>query len=378
MSDEKIVVAFVSWTLIGMGGSEHVVYDIARKLDRKHFSVIIISFEDGPVRYLYEEIGIKVHVLLKKKKNDINFYQRFRKILNKEKIDIINAHHYYPFIYSFIATIGTSIKLIYTEHSRWQLEQLPIAKKILNIIMLRKSDALVAISKQIEDYYLHRLRINPIKICQISNGVDLDIYKKKVESKIKQDIGLQLHEKTIGMVANLRPEKNHKLLISAFVNVVKVMKDVRLILIGLDCMNGEIQSFANQTSVSDKIHFLGQREDIPELLSILDIICLPSQYEGLPLTILEGMACGVPVVGSDVLGISEVVEHDVNGLLFPLNDERKLTDTLLLVLNDSKLRDRFSKDGRLFVIQNYSLDKKVGEYERLFRSIFYGQYFLSS
>ena len=367
--EKKIKVAFVIWTLIGMGGSERVVYDIARKLDRERYSVIIITFEDGPVRNIYKDIGITVYIISKKKWIDLDFILRLRKVFVMERIDVVNPHHYGPLIYTFIATRNMRTKLIYTEHSRWQLEQLSLIKKMLNMIMLHRSDALIAISKQIEDYYIRNLRIRSEKVHLINNGIDLDIYNKKTNKYLKRSFGLQEHEKVIGIVANLRPEKNHKLLISAFSNVAAIQKDVRLFLIGLDCMGGEAHLFAAKSNASDKIHFLGQREDVPALLSILDLLCLPSKYEGLPLTLLEAMACGVPVIGSDVLGINEVVKHNVNGLLFPPNDEKQLTENLLYLLNDDSLRNRIAEAGRSFVIRNFSLDEKVKEYEQLFSTV---------
>lgn len=279
--DYKIKIAFILWTLVGMGGSEKVVYDIVRKLNKQHYSILIISFNDGPVRALYENLDIKVNVITKEKRNVIRFIYDIKRILSDEAIDIVNPHHFGPLLYVFIATRFSNMKLVYTEHSRWQLEQLGPLFQIMNRIMLWKSEAVVAISKQIQDYYLRTLKLSTKKVYLIPNGIDIELYKNNRD--LRRSLGIGEHEKVIGMVANLRPEKNHKLLISAFSTVTSILKDVKLLLIGLDCMDGEVQRFAAQSSASDRIYFLGRREDIPELLNILDILCLPSIYEGLPL-----------------------------------------------------------------------------------------------
>jgi glycosyltransferase involved in cell wall biosynthesis len=368
--NEKIKVAFILWSLIGMGGSERVVYDITRNLDRQRYSVLIISFEDGPVRTLYEKLGIKVYTISKKNNYDLGFVHSLRKILKDEAINIVNPHHFGPLLYTFVATRLMNIKLVYTEHSRWQLEQLTTLKKVLNLIMLWRSAAVVAISKQTQNYYSQSLMLRESSVHLITNGIDIAIYKKKKKCHLRQSLGIGDHEKVIGMVAHLRPEKNHKLLISAFSNLARIMNDVKLILVGADGMDGEIQKYAAQSDGSDKILFLGSRNDIPELLDIFDIFCLPSVYEGLPLTILEAMAAGVPVIGSDVLGINEVVVNNVNGLLFPSNDDQKLTETLLLLLKDSSLRYRLSSAGKSFVAQQYSLDNMIKKYDELFQIIY--------
>ena len=180
-----------------------------------------------------------------------------------------------------------------------------------------KADAVVAISGQMEDYYRSRTGLNNRKVHLITNGVDLERYENVPVNGLRSNLGIKEEERVVGMVANIRPEKNHKLVISAFSDVAKKLKNVRLLLVGLDCMNGEIQRFASDSGAGEKILFLGKRDDVPELLKIIDLFCLPSIYEGMPLTVLEAMASGVPVIGSDTLGINEIVKDGVNGMLFP-------------------------------------------------------------
>jgi glycosyltransferase involved in cell wall biosynthesis len=366
---ERTGVAFVLWTLEGMGGSEKVVYEIARKIDREKFDVIIVAFSDGPVREIYEKIGTRVFTIKKKNKTDFSFVLRLRKIFVQEKIDVINAHHFHPFLYTSIATIGLGIGLVYTEHSRWQLEELPLMKKFINRVLLEKAGAIVAISKQISDYYIHFLKVESGKIHLISNGVDIGLYKKKNSHYFRQKLNIGINEKVVGIIANLRPEKNHKLLIAAFSDVAANIKDVRLVIVGWDCMNGEVQRIASTSSAAEKIIFLGRREDVPDVLSTFDVFCLPSVHEGLPLTLLEAMASGIPVVGSDVLGINEIVKNDVNGMLFPNNDRVALFDLLCSLLKDENLRNRLSNTAFPFVEREFSLDEKVKDYEKLFSSL---------
>jgi glycosyltransferase involved in cell wall biosynthesis len=365
----KIGIAFVLWTLEGMAGSERVVYDIVRKLDRRRYSVVIIGFADGPVRKMYEDAGARAYVVSKKKRIDLKFICDLRRILLRENIEVVNPHHYYPLKYSFLATRFSGIKLAYTEHSRWQLEQLTPLNSIANRLFLRRSDAVVAISRQIEDYYRNGMRLKKDKIHLITNGVDLAVYEGANGDHLRHQLGIEKQERVVGMVGNIRPEKNHKLLISAFWTIAKELKNVRLILVGLDLMNGEIQSFATKIGAGKSILFLGQRDDVPDLLKIFDVYCLPSLYEGMPLTVLEAMASGVPVIGSDTLGINEVINDNVNGILFPVNDEQRLAELIKKLLVDQNLRNRLRESAKAFVKQNYSLDDKVKQYDNLFQTL---------
>lgn len=352
-----------------MGGSERVVYNLARKIDRNGFDLILIGFADGPVRKRYEDMGVPVIILKKKEHIDLSLIMKLRKVFRAQSIDILNPHHYGPFLYTSLANIGHKAKMVYTEHSRWQLEELSLKERILNRIMIARTDAVMAISRQIEDYYLRKLKLKREKVRFIGNGIDLAYFKWKQGQGLRESLGIGAKEKVIGMVANLRPEKNHKLLISAFARVAGRLRDIKLVLAGTDCMNGEVQKYAASTDISDRVLFLGQRDDIPELLSVFDVFCLPSVHEGMPLTLLEAMAVGVPIVGSDVMGINEVIVNGSTGLLFPAGNEEKLAEEIGRVLTDKELSHRLSFAAREFVVRNFSLDDKAEEYQELFNTL---------
>jgi len=366
----KIRIAFVLWSLEGMGGSESVVFDIVRKLDKNLFEVLVIGLKDGPVRQLYEEIGVKIEVVSKTQKYDFGFVQRIRHVLKKEKIHLVNAHHFEPLLYSFLATRMTKIKLIYTEHSVWQYLEMDFLKRNLCNFILWNTDAIVAISKQLLQYYRDNPFVSKHKTHLIINGIDLSRFKCADRTKLKKELGFRPNDILIGVVANLRPEKNHKVLISAFSKLSETLIDSHLVLVGLDCMDGEIQLYASSMRAADRIHFLGYRQDVTGLLNIFDVFCLSSVNEGLPLVLLEAMACGVPVVGSDVMGINEVITDNVNGLLFPNGDETMLVEKIKKLLREDSLRFKLHKAGLAYVKEKYCLDDKVREYTNLFQKMF--------
>ena len=368
-TENKIKIAFVVWTLEGMGGSERVVFDIVRKLNKNRYEIFVLSFKDGPVRNLYENLGAKVRVFIKRRKIDLNFIKDIRNYLVEKDIDILNPHHLSPFYCSFLAARRTSAKILFTEHSQWQLEELGLAWKILNKILFRKVDGFVAISEQIKRFYLSELKLRQDRIHLITNGIDLYRFRKMDHNGKKWELGFESNDKIIGMVANIRPEKNHKLLLSAFNEIAKEMKDTHLLLVGFDCMDGRVQEISRKFEVADRIHFLGMREDVPEILNILDIFCLTSFHEGLPISVLEAMACEVPVVGADVLGINEVIKDKENGLLFPLKDERTLINYLRSLLINDDLRRAMGRRGRIYVEANYNLERKMEDYDALFENL---------
>jgi glycosyltransferase involved in cell wall biosynthesis len=368
---DKIKIAFVIWTLEGMAGSERVVFDIVRTLDKNKYETFVLSFRDGPIRKLYEKVGAKVSIFSKGKKHGFNFIRMFRHYLIEENIDILNAHHLSPFYCSFLAARKTRIKILFTEHSVWQLEELGLARKILNKILFNKVDVFIAISEQIRRYYLDKLKLKKNKIYLITNGIDLNRFKKVEANYKKLELGFRPEDKIIGMVATIRPEKNHKMLLSAYCKIAGEIKNAHLVFVGRDFMNGKVHSVARNCGFTDCIHFLGEREDVAEILGIFDIFCLTSFHEGLPISLLEAMACEVPVIGSNVMGINEVIKDKENGILFPIDDEEKLIKNIKNLLINDELRRTIGRKGRIYVEENYNLERKIKDYDALFEHLMY-------
>lgn len=363
----KISLGFVVWSLDALGGSEKVVYDIARKLNRMDYVITVISLKDGHMRERYGGLGVKIRVVDRSSKTAM--IRTLRKAIIEEGIEILNPHHFPPLFYSSIASAGLGTSIVYTEHSRWQMEQLPLAWKMINRVILNRIDAVVALSAQIEDYYARRLRLRPGRIHVILNGIDLESYRSIDAAAARNSLGIKEGEKVIGTVAHFRPEKNHRLLISAFSELLKNGVDARLVLVGRDFMNGEIQNFASALNVTDRLLFLGERMDVPRILQTFDVFCLPSCYEGMPLTVLEAMAAGIPVVGSNVLGINEVVTNGRNGLLFPDNSAGHLANCIKTLLDSPDLRRRLTQAAKNDVKIRFSIDEKAFQYDRLFHAM---------
>jgi glycosyltransferase involved in cell wall biosynthesis len=366
MYKKKIKIGFAIWTLKGMGGSEKLVYEVSSKLDRNKFEPCIISFEEGSVREIYQKSGIEVYSIEKKKWFDFKFLTEIRKILKIKRIEIINAHHYYPFLYLTISAIGLKTKIIYTEHAKWTIEEFSTLRKLLIKILLLKASAVIAISKQIFNYWKLCFKINSSKIIYLPNGIDIDRYSGYSNKNIRNRLGIFENQKVIGIIANLRPEKNHKILISAFRDIEADSNNFILMIVGLDCMGGELQKFCKKSGNENTIKFLGKRDDIPEILGSIDIFCLPSVHEGLPLILLEAMAANVPIVASDVVGNNEVIIDNFNGLLFKPNDKDDLKNKIIMVLEDDYLKSKIRKNAKLFIEKNYSIKEMLKNYEKLF------------
>ena len=195
-----------------------------------------------------------------------------------------------------------------------------------------------------------------------------------IKKKLRKELKIAEDEKVIGIVANLKRIKNHIFLLRAFDELIKSYKNAKLLLVGQgfkdDPENTEedLRNYADKNGLKEKVLFLGYRSDIPELLSIMDIFCLTSFKEGLPISLIEAMAAGLPIVGTDVEGIRDTINPDKNGFLVKAGDVNGLKRALQVLLKDESLKQRFGMESRL-LSKEYSLQQCVNKYQNLFRLV---------
>jgi len=206
--------------------------------------------------------------------------------------------------------------------------------------------------------------VKPEKVKVIINGVelpqnDVDPLKKRAE------LGLNPLDMVIMHVANLRPVKGHKYLIEAFAGVEKRFAGIRLVLIGKDELNGELQSLAKSLNVQDKVLFLGQRLDVDELLAVSDICVLPSLSEGLSNAILEYMSHGKPVIATRVGGNPEIIQHGYNGLLVDKANAQQLAAALLELIESEHQRTTLGTNGLNMIQYHFSIQAMMNNYQKV-------------
>ena len=360
---------------VAMGGTERIVLDLARKIDRTRFNIYMAYFNDGAMRKDFEGICQGTFRIPKKSGLDPIAMKRISNIIKENQIDVINAHHYMPFFYSFPGSrILHRKKLIYTEHSVFEVEKILSSKhrKVLSF-MMPYANSVIGVSREIGETFKNAYPKYSDKIRVIVNGVDVDRFNITVErNRLRADWGLSPDNFVIVTVANFRRVKNHACLIRALNLLYTSHPQIRLLLVGQgfpqDEENSEVQvrDLINMYGLQEKVVFTGFQNDIPSMLKISDVFCLPSFSEGLPVGVLEAMAAKIPVVGSDVKGINEIVSQDDTGLLFSSNDENSLAHALERLIKDPTLRDLISRNAYEYVSNEHGLLQWVAAYEGLF------------
>lgn len=359
------------------GGSETLVYDVASRLDRQLFEVSLAYFQfygSEGFKEAFLDHGIRLYHIPRSGAADFSAMRMMADVIRDSNIDIVNAHHFVSMFYSFYACkIAHCRKLVYTEHSSWEVEGVSLKWTVLGRIIMRQVDCVVGVSDEITQALVTKFHLQQRSAETIRNGVDLDGHSvSRDEKSIRAEFGLAGHERVVMTVANFRKVKNHLFLLRGFKELVKELGNVKLFLIGQGIENdrenteSDVRGYVEENGLNENVILTGHRSDVRDLLSIADVFCLTSYREGLPISILEAMSAGLPVIGTNVPGIRDVITHEQNGILIELGDWKALKDAMLKILTNKELKCNYGKASRKIVEESYSMTQCVGRYQDLF------------
>jgi len=209
------------------------------------------------------------------------------------------------------------------------------------------------------------------RLWRIHNGVDLDLFRPATPDErraAREGMGIAGDCVVMTCVASLRPVKNHRLLFQA---VGKLDDRVLLLLIGDGPLQGDLERDARELGMEDRVRFVGRvtTDELPRVLGASDLCVLTSDSEGLPTSLLEAMACGLPVVAASVGGIPELVINGETGLLVPPGDVEALTEAIRAVEADDRLRERMGRAGRERAEKAFGLRRMADAYVEVYRKL---------
>jgi glycosyltransferase involved in cell wall biosynthesis len=357
------------------GGSEKLVYELISGLDKSIFSPSIAWFRDMDMVKDFEKLNIALYYVPKIKRLDLQAVASLSKVIKTTKPQIVNVHHSMPLVYSYFGCkLRNHVKLVYTEHS---LSEVKIDSLLWNSVkgyMLKNCDAIIGVSEEISNSLRMTYNLKQKQVYSIKNGVNINKFSKG-NDEVNQAGAMGHHHVCIVMVANFRKNKNHVFLLKSFSDLRKKYNNVHLVLIGQGFKNDpensehEILDTIKKLNLGSSVSLLGYCQNVSELLSQMDIACLCSDKEGLPLSLLEAMAAELPIVGTNVEGIRDVVLHNYNGFLVEKGNIQKFANALDILVKDRELRKTFGRRSREIAAQQYSLENCIKEYEKLFMDL---------
>jgi glycosyltransferase involved in cell wall biosynthesis len=226
----------------------------------------------------------------------------------------------------------------------------------------------LAISEAVKEHLMRDFSVKEECIKVVHNGIDVS--KRRAQSaerkaEVKRKFGLS-EGLVVGIVARLSDVKGHVYLIKAMREVLNRVLEAQLLIVGEGKMKSELVRLVKNLGMSKKVFFVPEVEDVSEVLSIMDIFVMPSLKEGLGLALMEAMASGLAVIGSDVGGIKSLIQHGHNGLLVAPRDVQGLRDAILELIPDLPKRELLGKRAEEFISESFPLEKMVLETEKAY------------
>ncbi|WP_300621958.1 glycosyltransferase [uncultured Fusobacterium sp.] len=341
---------------LGSGGAEKLIYDMTIELQKRgiDFSVILLTSVNCIYGKRLLEKGIDV-IYLSDRWDIYSPKNIFRLIKVLKDYDIIHTHIYSAQLWTVIASLYLDKKKIYitTEHSNSNNRRGRVLFKLIDRMMYSRYSNIACITSKVRDSLVEWIGNND-KFRVIENGIDIDSILSFKE-RTRKELGFKEDDILLCQIARLNIVKNHE---TSFKALKELPQKYKLILLGEGERKDELLRLAEQLGISDRVYFLGYRDDVYGVLKAMNISLLTSQYEGLPISCLESMLL-VPFIGSRVPGIKEVVAG--YGELFELNNHLELKDLILKVVEDRELYEKLKRECNKRATE-YSIKKCVDKY----------------
>jgi glycosyltransferase involved in cell wall biosynthesis len=233
----------------------------------------------------------------------------------------------------------------------------------------QKSHRIIAVSESTRRYLLSHEDLDDSSVITISNGIDTERFRPAIGAQRKQarsELGMPADAFVIGGVGRLVSQKNFLLFLKVASNILKHYPEVRFAIAGTGPLEPILQAEAENLGISSQIIFIGHVSNRQSLYHALDILLITSDFEGTPMTLLEAMASGIPVVASGVDGIAEVCSDGVNSLLALPGNSISFEQSLSRIISDQALRDDFASAGRRTILERYDIKGITERVERVY------------
>ncbi len=352
---------------LGIGGAEKLIVEGARFWDRDRFDYRVayaLPWKDQLVQPLLDQ-GVPVECFGSKRGMTPASALRFARLTRRWDASIVHAH--LPSM-GAVARVTQRVPVVYTEHNLAGSYRLPV--RFVNRATYARNAAVIAVS----DAVATSLDSYPSSSKQvIANGVDVG---GDVDTTgVREALGIRESEYLVVHVGNIRPLKGHTTLVAAAASLDAIRKDIQIVSIGGEKTEGDLAAIcamAAELGVSDRIRFLGRREDALAFIAASDVYVNPADVEGLPVTILEALSLARPVVATSVGGVPSIVRNGETGILVPPGDPDAIAKAIAWMVDNQDAAAEYGSNGRALIEQRHSIEHMVRETEAVYDRVLRG------
>lgn len=375
---------------LDVGGVQETIRNLAKYLPRAGHATVVCTFADGPLRPEIEELGVPVVVLPRRTHRVIEFprfcgellraRRALAEVIDRHRVDVVLQTQANPTLSLLVVslrlrrglqvwwTIQNTVFLVRRDQltrDYWLLGAKRVAHRWLYRIGARSVHGVIAVSDETARA-VHAFGIPDRQVTVVCNAVDLERYPAPIDRAAKRaELGFGPHEHVMIMVGTFKRQKGHVHLVDAAAAVLPDHPELHLVLAGDGPLVDEVRSRVTAAGLTDRVHFLGTRRDVPDLLAASDSFVLPSLWEGLPLALVEAMAGRLPVIATNVSGTEQVMIGGKTGWIVPPGDASALADAMRELLADDRRAATMAASARHRAIR-FSAEAQAAELSALF------------
>jgi glycosyltransferase involved in cell wall biosynthesis len=361
------------------GGAERVAFEFVKRLDAERFRRYLCVVHAPPPDQRaateadmaeLEQLGVEVLRLECRSLLSYVALTRLYTLLRRESIGVLHSHLPSASVPgTVIGRLARTPVIVSHEHT-WSFKGRPLRRFLDREVVARGSDVVLAVSERDRQQMIEVERIPPDRITVLPNGVPSSSANG---ASVRSELGVPPEVGLIGAVGRLYAQKGYDDLIRAIALLkASYAGPFRCLIVGRGPDEESLRALIDELDLAREVQLIGRRDDIPDVVRVLDIAVLPSKYEGSPLAIMEYMAGAAPIVATAVGGVPELIEDGVQGLLVRPEDPRALADAMQRLLEDRALATRLGDAARERQRANYDLDVVVRRLEDLYLELYAG------
>ena len=352
-----------------VGGAEDLVLNLVRHLPDRFEPMVCAIHDLGPIGREIQAAGIPVTAL------GLNpgllrpwDVARLRRFLRQTQPQIVHTFLLTASLYGRLAAMLARVPIVIgSEHNIYHRKRRHHA--LAERLLMSGTASVVVVAESVRDFYIRQIHADPAKVDVIHNAVDwAHLQTTMSRDETRRSLGVPVDVPVVAVIGRLSEQKGHTYLLDALARTAALDR-VHAVFAGDGDLRESLRARASALGVSSRVHLVGVRRDVGNLLNAIDVFVLPSLWEGLPLALLLAMGAGVPVVATTVSGVPEVVESGRTGLLVAPGDAAALGQAVSLLITDPELRRRLSEAARAEVLPRFGVDgwvdSVVALYDRL-------------
>lgn len=352
----------------GPGGAETVFTNLLRELQQAEFRNVVVLKGEGWVAEQVRSLGFTPHFINSKGSFNLGYIRLLRRLIIDEGVDLIHSHLLGSNVYGALVALICRKPMIATFHGAVDVaagERFLRAK--FSLIGLGAS-AIVCVSKRLQDELAARSPLPARKLQLIYNGVDPELFCKAPATGLKEELGLAPESTIVVSIGNIRPAKGYEYLVDAAAKMVELDPNVHFVVVGHQraALFDKLNEKTAQAPQQPRIHWLGFRQDVVEILRQADIFLLPSTSEGFSISTVEAMMSGVPVIATRSGGPEEIIANEETGKLIPIKDPDAIVSAIQS-LKEPAVRNRLAEQAKESARNKFGLASMLLAYQKLYQ-----------